>query len=75
MIGIGVLKGLGVVLKEFLGTYPAGRWLLGKGVKTADLSSFGARRCNHCRNHRLPCHTRCPVSPRHLRRRLGGARA
>ncbi len=25
----------------------AGRWLQGKGVKTADLSSFGARRCNH----------------------------
>ncbi len=26
---------------------PAGRWLQGKGVKVADLSSFGARRCNH----------------------------
>ncbi len=25
----------------------AGRWLQGKGVKTADLGSFGARRCNH----------------------------
>jgi aconitate hydratase len=28
-------------------TSPAGRWLQGKGVKTADLSSFGTRRCNH----------------------------
>jgi len=26
---------------------PAGRWLLGKGVKPGDLSSFGSRRCNH----------------------------
>ena len=26
---------------------PAGRWLQSKGVKTADLSSFGTRRCNH----------------------------
>jgi aconitate hydratase len=25
----------------------AGRWLQSKGVKTVDLSSFGARRCNH----------------------------
>ena len=25
----------------------AGRWLQGRGVKAADLSSFGARRCNH----------------------------
>jgi aconitate hydratase len=26
---------------------PAGRWLQGRGVKTGDLGSFGARRCNH----------------------------
>jgi aconitate hydratase len=26
---------------------PAGRWLAAKGVKPGDLSSFGARRCNH----------------------------
>jgi aconitate hydratase len=26
---------------------PAGRWLQGKGVKVADLGSFGTRRCNH----------------------------
>ena len=25
----------------------AGRWLQGKGVKSGDLGSFGARRCNH----------------------------
>ncbi len=28
-------------------TSPAGRWLQSQGVKVADLSSFGARRCNH----------------------------
>ncbi|MBI3041391.1 MAG: aconitate hydratase AcnA [Betaproteobacteria bacterium] len=26
---------------------PAGRWLQDRGVKVVDLSSFGARRCNH----------------------------
>ncbi|MBI4354040.1 MAG: 4Fe-4S dicluster domain-containing protein [Candidatus Omnitrophica bacterium] len=28
MIGIGVLKGMWVTLRQFIGTYPAGRWLL-----------------------------------------------
>ncbi len=28
MIGAGVLKGMVVTLREFLGTYPAGRWVL-----------------------------------------------
>lgn len=28
MIGIGVLKGMWVTLRQFIGTYPAGRWML-----------------------------------------------
>ena len=35
MIGFGVLKGMAVTLREFIGTYPAGRWVLQRlGIKT-----------------------------------------
>jgi len=30
MLGIGVIKGMLVTLREFVGTYPAGRWLLAR---------------------------------------------
>ena len=37
MIGLGVLKGMALTFREFVGTYPAGRWLLKRlGLPTGE---------------------------------------
>ena len=39
MIGVGVLKGMLLTLREFIGTYPAGRVLLREGKGYTALAS------------------------------------
>ena len=71
MIGVGVLKGLWVTLREFLGTYPAGRWLLtrlgastGQGLCTIE---YPEAKQQHAERHRVFPFLVYDASPENLR--------